>query len=159
MAAPSITIVDDSDRTVNNWDAGVVQANNESSVLTIYIWNNRNGLTAVSDLQDATITSLDIDGASNTDVVAGKWVNVNVPKIDGNETTWVPVGGADSKHLKAEGVSTADAYTIKGTVNDGNKNTPESKENYCKVNLKVVVPVNAVPGTKTYKMRVNGYYV
>lgn len=159
MTAPSITIVDASDRTVNNWDAGIVQANNESSVLTIYIWNNRNGQVAVSDLQDATITTLDIDGAANSDVVSGKWVNVNVPKIDGNETTWMPIGGSDSKHLKGESVTDSSSYVLKGTVNDGNKNTPESKENYCKANLKVVVPVNAVPGTKTYKVRVNGYYV
>lgn len=159
MAAPSITIMDESDRSVINWDAGVVQASNESAVFSIYVWNNRNGSTAISDLKDVTITALDIDGSSNGELVAGKWVRANVPKVDGNVTTWTPVGGSDGKHLQAEAITTASDFTIKGTVNDGNKNTTSSKQNYCKVNLKVVVPVNATPGTKTYKIRVNGYYV
>ena len=150
MAAPSITIMDESDKSVTNWDAGVVQASNESAVFSIYVWNNRNGSTAISDLKDVTITALDIDGSSN---------GVNVPKVDGNVSTWTPVGGSDGKHLQAEAVTAASDFTIKGTVNDGNKNTTSSKQNYCKVNLKVVVPVNATPGTKTYKIRVNGYYV
>ena len=159
MAAPSITIMDESDRSVTNWDAGVVQASNESAVFSIYVWNNRNGSTAISDLKDVTITALDIDGSSNGELVAGKWVRVNVPKVDGNVSTWTPVGGSDGKHLQAEAVTAASDFTIKGTINDGNKNTTSSKQNYCKVNLKVVVPVNATPGTKTYKIRVNGYYV
>ena len=36
MAAPSITIMDESDKSVTNWDAGVVQASNESAVFSIY---------------------------------------------------------------------------------------------------------------------------
>ena len=72
MAAPSITIVDDSDRSVTNWDAGVVQASNESPVFSIYVWNNRNGSAAISDLKDATITALDIDGSANSEVIVGK---------------------------------------------------------------------------------------
>lgn len=157
MAAPSISVISDQDQTVANWDAGTVQANNDSAVLTILIWNNRGGSTALSDLKDCTITSLDTDGGSASDVVSGKWVNVNVKSIDGNTTTWTAVGGPTTKSLRADGVEAADGYIIKGTANDGNKNN--SKVNYCTVRLKVHVPLNATPGTKNWKMRINGYYV
>lgn len=157
MAAPSITVVNSKDETINTWDAGVIQANNESAVLQIYVWNNRNGSTALSDLQSANITALDIDGGSNSDVVAGKWVKVNVPSVDGNKTTWTPVGGSDTKDLKGTNVTSGN--TIKGSTNNGSKDDPDAKGNYCEVNLKVVVPVNATPGTKSFKMRINGYYV
>lgn len=157
MAAPSITVVNDLDQTVANWDAGTVQANNDSAILTLLIWNNRGGQTALSDLKECTITSLDIDGGSSSDVVSGKWVNVNVPSIDGNQTTWTQVGGATTKSLRADGVQAQDGFIIKGTTNDGNKNN--SKPNYCTARLKVHVPLNATAGTKTYKLRINGYYV
>lgn len=157
MAAPSITIVNDSDQTVANWDAGTVQANNDSAVLTILIWNNRGGGSALSDLKECTITSLDIDGGASSDTVAGKWVQVNVPSIDGNQTTWTQIGGATTKNLRADGVQAADGFIIKGTTNDGSK--ANAKPNYCTARLKIHVPLNANPGTKSFKMRINGYYV
>ena len=53
MAAPSITVVDTSDRTVTTWDNGTVQAQNYSAVLSIRVWNNRGGAVTLSDLKDA----------------------------------------------------------------------------------------------------------
>ena len=38
-------------------------------------------------------------------------------------------------------------------------NTIGSKVNYTEINIKVHVPLNAVPGTKSWKMRLTGYYV
>lgn len=159
MAAPSITVVDDADVTVSNHDFGIVQANNDSGVVTCLIWNNRGGATALSDLRDVSITSLDTDGGSSSDVVSGKWVNVNVPIMDGNETTWTQVGGITQKYLRADGLTSSSGNVIQGTVNDGNKATAASKTNYCTVRIKVHVPLNATPGTKNFKMRINGYYV
>ena len=156
MAAPSITIVNDSDATIANWDVGTVQANTDSNILKAIIWNNRGGGVALSDLRDVTITALDIDGGASTDVVAGKWTQVNVPNIDGNETTWTAIGGATTKSLRADGLSAADGPIIKGTANDGSLAT--SKVNYCTIRLKEHVPLNANPGTKNWKMRLNGYY-
>lgn len=158
MAAPSITVVNTSDRTVVNWDAGICQANNDSGVLTILVWNNRGGGEALSDLNDCNITSLDVDGGSTSDVVAGKWVRVNCPVVDGNSTTWTQVGGDTVKYFRADGI-TASENVLSGAINDGNKSTAASKKNYSTLNLKVHVPLNATPGMKSYKMRINGYYI
>lgn len=157
MSAPSITVVTDADATVASWDAGTVQANNSSAVLSLVIWNNRGGTSALSDLKDASITTLDVDGGSSSDVVSGKWVQVNVPSIDGSTTVWSQIGGDTVKYLRADGLTSSDGSVIRGTANDGS--ITGSKVNYCKVNMKAVVPLNATPGTKNWKTRLNGYYV
>ena len=157
MAAPSITIVNEFDTTIASWDCGTVQANTDSGILTMTIWNNRGGGTATSDLKDVSITALDVDGGSTTDVVAGKWTQVNVPAVDGNSTTWTAVGGSTTKMLRADGLASSDGSVIRGTVNDGS--LASSKPNYVTCRLKVHVPLNAQPGTKDWKMRLNGYYV
>jgi hypothetical protein len=156
MAAPSITVVDTSDRTVTNWDAGVVQANNESAVLTILIWNNRGGSVALSDLKEANITSLDTDGRAVTDIITGKWIRINVPSIDGNTTTYTPVGGATVKNIRADGLGSTDGYVLKGTANDGI--AANSRNNYSTVNLKIKIPAGVTAGIRDYKIRINGYF-
>lgn len=155
--APIVTVVTDTDQTVSNWDVGTIQANNDSAVLTVRIWNNRGGASAVSDLKDCNITSLDVDGGSTSDVITGKWMNINVQSIDGNTTTWTQVGGTVTKALRADGVTAADGNIIRGTTNDGNANN--SKVNYCTVKMKLHVPLNATSGARSWKMRINGYYV
>lgn len=157
MSAPIITIVNDADMTIANWDCGTVQANNDSAILTVRIWNNKGQSSAVSDLKDASLTTLDIDGGVSSDVVSGKWVYVNAPQVDGNESTWTQVGGATLKYIRADGLNSSDGYTIRGTANDGN--LTNSKANYATCRLKVHVPLNATPGVKTWKTRLNGYYV
>ena len=157
MAAPSISIVNEQDQTIANWDAGTIQANNDSTVLTMRVWNNRGGGTAVSDLKECTVTSLDTDGGASSDVVSGRWIQVNVNSVDGNTTTWTQVGGTTTKSIRADGVPVSDGYIIKGTTNDGSTNN--SKTNYCTIRVKIHVPLNATPGTKTCKLRINGYYV
>lgn len=160
MASPSITIVNSStDASVANVDFGTVQANNDSVVVPVRIWNNRGGAAALSDFRDVSITALDTDGGASSDVVAGKWVRINCPTVDGNSSTWTQVGGTTVKFLRALGVASSDGNTIKGTVNDGVADTVASKVNYTEINIKVHVPLNAVPGTKSWKMRINGYYV
>lgn len=159
MAAPSITIVNSSDATIANWDVGTVQANTDSNVLTAIIWNNRGGATALSDLKETNITALDVDGGSSSDVVAGKWTWINATHINGSMSSssgWQPVGGADAFSLRADGLSASDGYTISGAANDGT--LVNSSTNYCTIHIKVHVPLNATPGTKNWKMRLNGYY-
>ena len=158
MAAPSITVVDTSDRTVTTWDNGTVQAQNYSAVLSIRVWNNRGGAVTLSDLKDVTVTALDTDGGATSDVVTGKWVQINCPRIDGNTTTYVAVGGSTVRYLQADGVARSEGYTIKGTANDGLASTTASKVNYSTANMRVYVPVNANPGTRNFKIRSNGWY-
>lgn len=157
MPAPSITVVNDVDASISNWDCGTVQANFDGPILEIKIWNNRGGSNALSDLKDVSITTLDIDGGASTDVVAGKWVQVNVPEIDGDLTTWTAIGGTTTKQLRADGLLPADGAVIRGVANDGTYSN--AKTNYCTLRLKVHVPLNAQPGGKTWKTRLNGYYV
>ena len=160
MASPSISVVNAStDTSVANVDFGTVQANNDSVVVPVRIWNNRGGAAALSDFRDVSITSLDVDGGASSDIVAGKWVRINCPTVDGNASTWTQVGGSTVKFLRAVGVAAADGNIIKGTVNDGIANTIGSKVNYTEINIKVHVPLNAVPGSKAWKMRLTGYYV
>ena len=126
MAAPVITVEkNDTGTTVASWDAGTVQANNDSDIFTIVIWNNKGNTTsAVSDLKDASITTLDMDGGTSSDVVAGKWVQINVPAIDGTDTTvatnWSAIGGATMKYIRADGLPASAGSVIRGTTNDGN---------------------------------------
>jgi hypothetical protein len=155
-SAPDITIVNDSDVLISNWDVGTVQANTDSNILKALIWNNKGGSNALSDLRDVTITSLDTDGGTSSDVVAGKWVQINVPKMDGNQTTWAAIGGSTTRSLRSDALSASDGAVIRGTANDGS--TTNSTANYCTIRLKVHVPLNAMPGTKNWKMRINGYY-
>lgn len=159
MAAPSITVVNASSNTTQtNWSCGVVKANNSSAVLTIQIWNNRGGSTALADLRDASITALDIDGGNSSDPVANKWLHVNVPQMDGT-SAWTAIGGTTTKFIRGDSVSASEGNIIKGTINDGNAGTTASKANYTTVNLRVDVPVNATPNTYNFKTRINGYYV
>lgn len=157
MAAPNLTVVDTSDRPITSWDNGVVQANSESPILTILVWNNRGNDSSVADLKDANITVLDIDGRAISEVVQGKWVRVNVPAIDNSENVWTPIGGVTAKMIRADGLSEEDGYTIKGTANDGS--TLNSKENYCTIKLKTKVPAGASAGVKDFRIRCQGFYV
>ena len=156
MTAPSITVVNTADETVTQWDAGVVQQNRSSSILTIQIWNNRRGETALSDLKEANITALDTNGTATSDIIVQKWVGAKVPAIDGSAADFTQIGGAYVKMLRADGLSEEDGYTISGAANDGS--TVNAKNNYCTVNLRVNVPLNAKGGIYDFKMKINGYY-
>lgn len=156
MAAPSLTVVDNSNRAVSIWDNGVVQANQEGAVLSLIIWNNRGGTVALSDLKEANITALDTDGRMVTEVVVDKWTRANVPSIDGGTNIWTPIGGNTVKMLRADGLSASDGFTIKGTANNGT--LTNASANYCSVNLKVRVPAGVSAGVRDWKIRINGYY-
>lgn len=156
--APRITIINDTGAIVASWNCGTVQASNYSSILTIKVWNNKGGSTAVSDLKDASITTVDIDGGQSSDVVAGQWVQVNVPKMDGRDDVWTQIGGSKTKSIRADGLGSAVGNVIRGDANDG-ADTEVNAKNYATCRLKVHVPLNATPGTKMWKTRLNGYYV
>ena len=157
MAAPVITVVDTRDVPVTSWDNGVVQASQESSVLTLIIWNNRGNSTSVADLKDANITALDIDGRAISEVVANRWCNVNVPVMDNSENVWIPIGGNVIRQIRADGLNESAGYTIKGSANDGL--TANSSENFCTVRLKTIVPSGVSAGIYDWRVRISGYYV
>lgn len=158
MPAPVITVVDTRDVPVTNWDSGVVQSNQESSVLTIVIWNNRGNDTSVADLKEANISALDIDGRAISELVVNKWVQVNVPSLDNSENVWTPIGGSTVKYLRADGLNSSAGYTIKGTANDGNISSEGSTENYCTVRVKVKVPSGVSAGIRDYKLSIRAFW-
>ena len=156
MTAPVLTVIDTRDVPVTNWDNGVVQASQESAVLTIIIWNNRGNDVSVADLKDANITALDIDGRAISEVVANRWCNVNVPAIDNSENIWTPIGGNITKMLRADGLNESAGFTIKGSANDGL--TANSSENFCTVRLKTIVPSGVSAGIYDWRIRLSGWW-
>lgn len=155
MSAPSVSIYNrNNSELVSVWELGTLKAQKESDVLTINIWNNKGGVTSVSDLKEACLMVLDAVGdTANDDVAKNKWVQVNVPSIDG-EDLWTPIGGSVTKDLQAN--SGVEGNSIAGVANDGK--IANSPENVCTINLKVVAPANSNPGNKYFKIRLSGSF-
>jgi len=156
MTAPIISISNEMNDIVTQWDAGIVQQNKTSNELTLRIWNNKGGETALADLKEVTITTLDVDGTATTALVAERWVGVKVPSVDGNDGGFTQIGGSFAKSLRADGLTIADGYTISGVANDGSYDN--AKANYCTVKLRISVPLNATGGIYDFKTKISGYY-
>lgn len=141
---------------VGSKDFGTIRSQVPSEILTINVWNNHGGTEDVSDLREPEIEVLDTNGlTATTDVPRDKWVQVNVPSIDGDEATYTAIGGEVKKKLRANNnVSTE--YVIKGTSNNGDPIL--SASNVATVNIRLVAPMNSVPGPKSFKIRLVGYY-
>ena len=153
---PLIGIYNESNTAFQStWDVGIVRAQQPSTVLTINVWNNRGGTTDVSDLKEPILSVLDSDGLNAlTPVPRDKWVQVNVPSVDGDNTTWTPIGGTTTKMLMANGGVTDN--TIKGTVNDGDPLL--YPQNVCTTNLRIEAPLNSTPGDFSFKIRLTAYF-
>jgi hypothetical protein len=156
MTAPIITISNETNEPMTQWDAGIVQQNKTSNELPIRIWNNKGGETALSDLKEVTITTLDVDGTATTALVTERWVGVKVPGIDGSDAGFTQIGGAFAKSLRADGLNISDGFTISGVANDGSYDN--AKANYCTVILRISVPLNASAGIYDFKTKISGYY-
>jgi hypothetical protein len=156
MAGPSIALYDSTHTNlVSTWAVGTVKAQTPSAVLTVNIWNNKGGTVDLSDLKDCTIAVYDSTGnTANDDVAKDKWVEINVPSVDGTTTTWTAIGGTTVKSIRANG-STTD-FSISGAKNDGTETGATT--NFSTVNLRINAPINSVPGSKSFKVRLTGYY-
>ena len=99
-----------------------------------------------------------LDGSgdtSNEDVARDKWVQVNVPSIDGNSNVWTAIGGTEGKDIKCDDYTITE-NTIKGTANDGIE--ANSPGNVATVNLRIVAPPNSNPGTHSFRCRLVAYF-
>jgi hypothetical protein len=154
---PQIAIYDATDTTlVSTWDIGTLKAQVPSDILVVNVWNNRGGLTTVSDLKEAFLMVLDNSGDTAVDDVArDKWIQVNIPSVDGSDDTWTPIGGTIGKDVRAN-AGVGEENIIKGTMNDGV--AANSPENVATIRLRAVAPPNSDPGDKLFKVRLNGYY-
>lgn len=155
MAAPRIAIYNQSHTAlVSEWNVGTVKAQIPSTPLTINIWNNKGGSDDVSDLKECYIGVYDSTGnTADTDVPKYKWVEINVPSIDGNSTTWTAIGGTVTKNVKANG-GVSD-FSIKGVHNDGSQT---NTSNFCTCSFRINPPINSATGTKTFNIRLTGYF-
>ncbi|MVP00796.1 hypothetical protein [Paenibacillus lutrae] len=149
MALPAVQWFNASNTTqVSTWDIGTVDAGSVSSDTVFYIWNNRGGSAAISDMINCTITTKDSSGGNTGEIITNKWIKVKVDSM--NETTYTPIGGTDTKVIQAG--ASAGAGTIKGTANDGT--VSNSVANYAKVSLHANVPTTATAGNFSFLTRV-----
>lgn len=160
MSQPVISIYNSGNtNAITAWDVGELTSQTDSSILSIVAWNNRGNTSEdVSDLRDAKLIVLDANGVTYSGAVAsGGWVKVNVPKVDGNSTSYTAVKDGNGKDLMGEGCTfSVDGYTLKGEKNNGvlTSNT----KNACLINVKMNIPINSVADTYTFKIRITGYY-
>ncbi|MFB7817764.1 hypothetical protein ACFC0X_26790 [Paenibacillus chitinolyticus] len=132
----------------NSWDIGPVDAGAASPDKTFYIWNNRGGGAAVSDMLNCTITTKDSAGGNTGELVLNKWIEVKCESM--NETTFSQIGGANTRTIQAGGG--AGAGIIKGTANDGT--VANAVPNYAKITMHANVPSNATAGNYAFLTRV-----
>lgn len=158
VGEPKLTIMNSTDSvTVSEWHLGTIKAATETTPMVINVWNNRGGITTVSDLQEMSITTKNVTGGDDEEqLVVDKWVQCLV-----NDSTdgYIAIGGTDVcpiAHKNASGTDLSN-QVLKGTANDGT--TSNSSANYAKVSLKVVPPINATAGSHSFKVRIQGYYV
>lgn len=183
MAAPVITWYNTANiAAVSSWAIGIVDAGTESDELEVLIWNNRGGVTPVSDMQNVVITTKDSTGANAGDLVLDTWVQVKVNSL--GESTFTAVGGtvtkAASTILQTENTDVGSPWTpnvaphdtispstvdILGVINDGalwTANTPgniHAGGNYIHITLKASVPSDASAGTISFKTRCAYQYI
>ena len=92
MALPEISLYNEiGDEKISNWMTGTVKAGTASNELVVYVWNNKGGVSDVSDMIECNVSVLDKNGRAIDNIVsdAVPWVKVNVndsPTIsnDGN---------------------------------------------------------------------------
>lgn len=172
MAAPIVSWrLQDNTDVFPNWPIGTVDAGTISSNVSFLVWNNFQGVSDVSDMQNCSITTKDNTGGNTGEVVLDRWIEVRNDSI--SEGTFTPVGG-DVTHTIQTTASTVNgggtwtpnvaphagegtSYDILGVANDGTK--ANSGGNFVEVTAHANVPSNAGAGTTNFRLRVAYQYV
>ncbi|WJZ23509.1 hypothetical protein LIS04_81 [Listeria phage LIS04] len=153
MAAPIVSwYVSDNASQLTQWDIGTVDAGSISNSLTVLIWNNRGGSTAVSDMTNCSITTKDSAGGNTGELVTNTWIEAKVDSL--GETNYSAIGGTVVKDIRAQAAD-APEKTIKGTSNSG---ATSDESNYSKVTLRANVPATATAGLVNFLTRVSYQY-
>jgi hypothetical protein len=102
MAQPIVSWYDSTDTEITGvYDFQTIDAGTTSPNHTFTIWNNRNGSSDVSKMEDVTITTVDMNGGDgNTagnivEAVRDKWFWVKVDSL--NEVSFTQIGGSTAK--------------------------------------------------------------
>lgn len=156
MPAPVVSWYSaDNQNPISNWSIGVIDAGSVSPDTTFLIWNNRGGTADVSDMTNCTITTKDLGGNNNGDLITETWIEVRVDSM--NETSFSPIGGTVTRLIRAGGAAPPDNGVIKGTANNGIAATAENS--FAKVTLHANVPADATAGNASFLTRVAYQYV
>lgn len=154
MASPLVSWYSaDNITQISSWEIGTVDAGSTSPDITFLIWNNRAGVTLVSDMTSCTITTKDSAGGDTGELVVDKWIQVRVDTM--SEGTFTAIGGTVAKSIKAGG--TAGAGTIEGAINDGTM--VGAPNNFAQVTLHAVPLATATAGNVDFLLRVAYTYV
>lgn len=153
MAAPIVSWYNQAnDAAVTELAFGTIDAGTISASTTLLIWNNRAGVTPLSDMTNCSITTKDDVGGNLGELVEDKWVEVRVDSM--SEAVFTAIGGTTTKQIKASGEDTG---TISGAINDGVKGN--STPNFAEVTFQANVPVIATAGNTNFLVRVAYQYV
>ena len=163
MAAPVVSYYNAAGtEPVTEWTIGEIDAGSESDHITVTVWNNKEGSSAVSHMKNVTVTvvnDLGTETGGQSDVVVAQgWIHaiVNDGSVNDDAGVGTPLGGAvNYARVCAVGVDPdVDGYIIKGDPNDGT--IANSANNCAKYELWVSVPPNAPEGDKPCRIR-TGY--
>lgn len=154
MSAPQIIWYEPTNTTQEtSWGLGVVDAgtsDENATTKTFLIWNNRGGVTALSDMTNCTITTKDSAGGNTGELITNKWIQTKILSMA--ETVGTPIGGTTTKAIRAGGtVSTAGL--IKGQINNGLL-TGTGADCFAKVSVWAVIPNTATAGNVDFLLRV-----
>lgn len=157
---PQISIYDSNNAQLfTTWDLNNIQSQQATDILTVYVWNNRVGEdpTKVSDLKNAYVTVVDENGeTANGEVAKNKWVQVNIPNIDKDETTFFPIGGSTTRGIRGGGNLTENV--LKPAIQTDSDKELADRECVCKLNFVIIPPPNSTPGEKRFKIRIGGWF-
>jgi len=172
MPAPIVSWrTQDNASVLANWNIGTVDAGTTSSNISFLVWNNRGGVSDVSDMQNCALTTKDSSGGNTGEIVLNKWVEVKVVSL--GESTFTPVGGDTTKTLRtnsstvngggtwtpntAPHAGAGTSYDMLGVINDGTK--ANSGGNFVETSTHANVPSNAGAGSTNFKLRVAYQYI
>lgn len=175
-------VVDDEMVLATLWDAGIVQAGDESDQKEFYVWNNRGGSTAVADMLNTMISVRDNSGGTTDgDITKQERAKVLVQMFDhsrdgGNgqwgsfnaQHNWVPNAKIDLMHnpprdlISVKGTAKG---TVSGKANNGRWLDAEdgselaAEDNFIKLRLSLAANASADAGNIYWRTRISYQFV
>jgi hypothetical protein len=156
-------VVNNVEQQALSWNAGTVDAGSYSDEKEFWIWNNKGGGSAVSDMTNVTLTTKDVDGYDLGKIaspnIEDRDAEVQVSVYDGELDEYGDFNAVYGSSQTIDLVSASgELGVIAGAINDGNRNTTASKANFARVKLKLRVYETADAGAVSWKTRVSYQY-
>jgi len=180
MTQPIITWMDatHNNEIITPFDYKVIDADSKSDIFIFNVWNNKNGASDVSKMEDCTITTRDMTGgtgdteAHDVEVVKNNWFHVQVDSLGETDIDEESsrVGKDFSKPIGTTGTTKKDHtganYTtpikpgVKEILGVNNNGSPvDAAGNYVTLSIQCEVPLNARSGKQAFKKRISYRFV